>query len=203
MVNGAMRGVKYINAGIVQNGEFTTKNGVYADGSARTSSLQGRSYYIDYLTDPRSTPPWYDSRSGYKGLWSGSTGAPGTVTLRISDEPNLPGPDTFFHNGSPIVSENIRADFRDYVLVSTTAAANGSESVYDDLGEGAWTFQGSGTFAGVAAANNIENGTGTWTGYSWDGDSGDSALGRVTQNTPAPITSGTPCNDMFSSETFS
>jgi hypothetical protein len=203
IVNAVERGVKYINAGFVQDGAFTTKNGVYADGTALTSSLQSGLYHIDSATDNpaagilRSTEPWYDSTNSFtNGFWSGATGTTGLVSLNIHDWPKWIGTNTFFNGTSALSSVNIRGDFRDFVLASTTMAVNGSENVYDDLGEAAWTFQGSGRFFGVTPTS------GTWAGYSWDGDTGDATLGPVTQATPTPIVDGTPCNDLLGSETF-
>jgi hypothetical protein len=200
-INGIMRGVGYINAGFVQDAKFTSKNGVYADGSALTSNLQDGSYHIDYATDDpangivRSTPPWYDSNNSFTtGFWSVETASPGNVSLSIEDTPKQVGTNTFYNGTSPLSSVNIRFDVRDYLLAVTTADVNGSASVYDDLGQAAWSFQGSGRFFGVTPAAGTTPAFGTWAGYSWDGVTGDGTFGSVTST---PITAGTPCNDLL------
>src|SRR4029078_4404238 len=101
-VNGTMRGVRFIEIGMIQNVTYTQKHGDY-DGfvppKRQVSSLEGQSYLDCYTTAPwASTIPWYDSNAkmGTRSYYTNGTdpvaGAPVTnIDFNVTDFPSLAG----------------------------------------------------------------------------------------------------------------
>jgi hypothetical protein len=199
MVNGSMRGVKFIQLGMIQNGQFTAKHAVYdglAPAQIRKSSLEDGTYHLDYLTSAGqvSTSPWYDSQAG-----TGSLGflAPTTDTqqnniiFNVSDTPQLLATDMPVLNGIQANLYAIVFDLNLYFAVRTTEAVNGSDQVYTQRAKASWRFDGTGTV----------NAAGIWS-QTGTGTTGSAKFTEVQSGDVVPITTGTPINNLFPGETW-
>ena len=204
LVGGISRGVRFIEVGFVQNGRWTEKFGEFDQlptaaggmGRRRVSSLMDGNYHIDYLTNPLSTSPWYDSPDA-----SGVNGGVGVLRnlgdiqvnatlFDMSDRPTQLGSDVMTlvegRNTDQIDRISIIFDFNLYFTVRTTQSVNGSEHRYTQRASAHWTFNGSGTFD-IA---------GNWTASANAGNSGSSSFSEITTGAVVPVTTGTPCNDL-------
>jgi autotransporter-associated beta strand protein len=217
MVNGNMRGVKFMQMGFIQNVEFTERYGDFNTlpelnspnkGRRRISSLMDGAYHIDYLTSDsngnRSTSPWYDSNNvtgEAGGLGTLGVGQPlrdATINNQIfdwSDIPSLSGSDQM-----TLTENNLTGDLSDigvvfdaytYFAVATTWGTNGNtayKGVYTVRASAHWTFTGTGTFA-----NRV------WKGQN-AGTTGPNSFTEVTDGSTVPVTTGSPANDLFLGE---
>lgn len=165
VVAGAMRGVKFMEMGFIQEAKLTRQHGNYDDASPpkrRISSAVDGVYHPD--VHETSTWPWLNSanvrvRSFMKPL------ADGPVTDRafeMRDTPQIPGTDSWLlpdDAGDQVDSFEIEDDFRVYFAARTVQAVNGSDQIYTIRATAAWEFNGSGTidaglkWAGVGAGN--------------------------------------------------
>ena len=193
-VNGMERGVRFMQAGFIQNGRVTQDNAVFSDGSKHIWSLQDGTYHIDYVTGvpggTRSVAPWYDSENQL----ASSYGAPPidppqpiqNIDFEMVDKPELLGTDTMTAGSYDVTRFNIQFDFNIYFCVRTIDKQNQADEIYSPLASGSWYFNGSGL---ISAAGN-------WSpivGLTGDG-------GAALLTAPAadvPVTTGTPLNDLF------
>jgi hypothetical protein len=205
-VAGGRRGGKFIEVGLIQNGEFLHKEGNF-DGIAppkkQVSSLVDGTMHLDRIA--ASTNPWYDSGNvtGTDGFHAVPSDAVVVDhALNVSDTPAVFGAST------PTITVGAMTDAVDsfaiefsfvmYLAVRTTETVNGSNAIYTQRGRAAWTFDGGGSIVGAAAPANF----GTWTATTAM-NSGAASLAAVTDGSVVPHTTGTIINVLFSSETWS
>jgi hypothetical protein len=203
VVGASMRGVRFIEFGLIQNGDVTNLHGNY-DGFAqpkkRVLSVEGHSY-LD-VTSP--SLPWYSPgvQGALRGTYAhGSDPAVNPVTniprLEIEDTPSLDATDQMVLtvDGVPdaVDSFAIEINFQLYLAVCTKESVLGSAAVYTQRGRADWWFNGSGT---VDAA-------GVWQkGMSAKND-GSASFVAVTDGSVVPITTGTTANDALVAATWS
>ncbi len=215
MVDGKMRGVKFMELGFIQNTKFTSKSGDFdqlpkasgnGNGRRRQSSLQDGLYHLDICTaEPNpSVSPWYDSTnitgdSAIPGFLGNLTDDNALHDLKfdMSDKPIEEGSDVVSLTEGGVTADinrvNILADFNLYFAVRTTESVNGSDKVYTARESASWHFDGSGSFSGLLSrwsSNTANNG-------------GSSAFTQIADGTAVPITTGTPANDLIDHETWS
>ena len=171
VVNGGMRGVRFVEVGIVQNATFTQMHGLYKDfdlqspPKRRVSTLEGQSYVDCWVLDAASKLPWYDSEAQSmrpaevgRGVYPManepvSDALIANIDMKVADWPHLWGTDTM----SPIAlvpggitdevdRYEILFKCKDYLAVRTKEAANGSEDVFTQRARtpDGWYFNGSG-----------------------------------------------------------
>ncbi len=209
VVAGSMRGVKFMEVGMLQNAQHVAKQGYFDHlpkaagagmGRQRVSSLVDGVYHLDTITG--STSPWYDSANvsggAADGVLTGLTDAAVTSTMiDMSDTPLLLGSDTMSltegANTDAIDRIAINFALNLYLGVRTIEAVNGSDDVYTQRASSSWTFNGSGTF----------DAAGSWTAGAAAGNSGDAKFSEVKTGTVIPVTTGTTINDDFATETWS
>jgi hypothetical protein len=196
-VAGAMRGVRFIEIGMIQDGRGTALHGDY-DGfmvpRRRVWSIEDGAFHLDALG--ASTLPWYDStgvtviQAGAVGLFAPGTDPAAAITntdISVTDTPTLPGTDMMslmIGLETDMVDRfAIVVDFRIYLAVRTTQAVNNSQNVYTQRGRATWQFDGSGTI----------NGAGTWA-QTGTGNTGSASFAEITAGTIAPITVGPTLN---------
>ncbi len=219
MVNGKMRGLKFMELGFIQNVRFTQKSGDFynlpkigaaGDGRRRLSPLPGLGYVVDYRTIPvRSQEPWADSTDVASESDKGEYYKPGpsantavsSMGFEYTDRPVITASDVNTLTESGITDSKINYldivfDANLYFAVRTTKAVNGSDLVYTQLASAAWTFNGSGPV----------DGSGVWTPAGAGqpngpaGTDGAHVFSQAPAGATVPITSGTPANDLFMTE---
>lgn len=182
-------GVKFVSAGFIQNGNWPLKRGLYNDSTpavSRRSSLESEPQHVDYTTG--STPPWYHSGTA---LVAPSVDALLTSqAITINDTPSLTGTDRFTLDGDQVDELQIEHAFGLYVAVHTRDSRNNASAVYTQRGAANWTFDGSGS---VDAA-------GVYT--SAGGNTGSGSFTEVSSGAIVPVTTGSPCNAMYASQTW-
>lgn len=85
----------------------------------------------------------------------------------------------------------IEFDFNLYFAVRTVQDVNASKDVFTQRGKAAWEFDGSGTI----------NAGGVWT-QTGSGNTGSASFTEVVNSDVVPVTTGTPINTLFGSETW-
>jgi hypothetical protein len=204
IVAGQMRGVKFIEMGFIQNGQFTREYGDF-DGfdtkKRRQGGLQDGAFHVDYYTQApnASTAPWYDSQAvtGTRGFLGPAMDAKlSNQDFNVSDTPQLWGSDAMTLTlGGVTKSVNrfgLQFDLNLYFAVRTKEAVNGSETVYTQRAKASWRFDGSGTID--AAGNWTQTGT---------GNTGDKKFTEVKTGDVVPVTTGTAINNLFAGEVWS
>ncbi len=153
------RGVHFMHAGFVQNVRFTALRARYQDGTIYTSGIQDGTWYVDSLS---SEVPWYWANKGRYKPASDDFLYSNVHPIHIFDSPTITAADRYMSGASPLVSNNMLLDFRDFIVVGTLQSnVNGSFSVLTPIQEFDWAFCGSGTWA-----------SGTWTGGPYAVNSG-------------------------------
>jgi hypothetical protein len=198
-VSGSTRGEQFLELGFIQNGQFTRKHALYngfTPKQRRRSSLQDGAFHIDYLTDPpASTAPWYDSNSTTGLLKNIPSGGITGHALNVSDTPNVSATDSMSLTVGTVSDMadkfGIEFDFNLYLAVRTLQDVNGSKDLYTQRGKASWEFDGSGDI----------NASGVWT-QTGTGNTGSASLTEITNGDTVPITTGTPLNSLFGTQTW-
>ena len=204
VVNGGIRGLKYIQVGYIQN---VTTNSTHADFDAFTpkkrvvSSLEGSGPMVDFVTNPvRSVNPWYDINNSvnttYESPQSDVAQVIG-VLMNFIDVPVVQATDRMrLYQGvfyEDVDYFSVRLDFNIYLAVHTTDSTNGADEVYAQRARADWHFDGTGNFVagpGVWSPVGAENG-------------GDASFTEVKNGDVVPVTDGVPANDYLPGETWS
>jgi len=188
MVNGNMRGVKFIEAGFTQtilptnwhaDYDQLPKIGQPGFGRRLTSRMEGTEY-LDTIRG--SALPWYDTQNqGFPG----SNGSEDNLsdqlihaTLGTGDTPALPGTSNYRWNEGGVIDEvdlfSMIFNFEICLSVRTIDKSNDAHKVFTKRARADWEFDGTGT---VAVVNN-----GTWT-LTGNGNTGDDSFTEVTDGT--------------------
>jgi hypothetical protein len=201
-----MRGVKFIDIGIIQNGQVAQYNALFADQSTLTSSLQGSQTYLDSTY----SGPWYNPATP---IGKDSTKATLVPHLSLDDFPSGWGVTKtgilLNYNGNPTLNPgyaltnlNLLVNFTDWIAAATVETVNGSAVVpaaqgvsqneYAGLWETKWYFNGSGSFYIISTSPTFQE------GYTTSGkDDGDVTLSPATD----PIlTTGPILGDVVNSD---
>jgi len=200
-VSGSTRGEQLVEIGFIQNGQFTRKHAIY-DGftpsKRRRSSLQDGTYYIDYYTSsPASTSPWYDSEgaTGSGGFHQVPAGGSTNQSLNITDTPSVTATDSMsltIDNVTDMADKfAIEFDFTLYFAVRTVQDVNGASGVFTQRGSALWEFDGTGDI----------DASGVWT-QTGNGNTGAGSFTEITNGEVVPVTTGTPINSLFNSQTW-
>ncbi len=216
-VGGSMRGVRFVEIGLVQNGTFTKKRSDYdgfAPKQSYVSSLEGQSY-LDTITDPpamASTLPWYDSKahSGTRGLYTPGVdplaNAPiVNILLNASDTPQLTGHDQanlkLTVNGTAKDADRfvLLFDLKLYLAVRTKEAVLDSGKVYTQRAKTGWHFDGSGEF--TVPTVWVKTGVGNVKGTS-DGTDNTGAFTEVNDGSVVPLTTAPVLNNQLAVQTW-
>ena len=207
-VGGSMRGVRFIEVGMIQNGAFTKDHADY-DGftipKRRLGSLESNKMWLDTITKVpgASTPPWYDSNSkvGVQSLYNhGFDPVAGAfienINLDTTDTPSIPGTDimSLTFEGATKLPDRfaIRLDFNLYCAVRTKEAIMGSDTVYTQREKASWYFDGSGTLN-----------AGVWTKVNTAKNNGDKLFAEVVNGDVVPVTTGDAANAALIAQTWS
>ncbi len=173
VVNGGMRGVRFVEIGIIQEGYFEKMHGIYKGfGQAvgekrRVSTLEGKTHLdVSTLEPVNSSIPWYDSLGQTiedpeligRGLFPTESAAPSdalftNIDFAVADRPQLWGTDlmgkSYFGQGGvadDVDRYEILFRCKNYLAVRTKDASNGSEAVFTQRAgtPNGWYFNGSG-----------------------------------------------------------
>lgn len=184
-------GVKFVEVGFIQNSKWRFKRGLYNDSSPkkmRVSSLEKEGWHVDPA--PGSTPPWSDSANSlfappedkeYKNQ-----------PIILSDTPTLKGTDPFTLGTDQVDELLIYSPFRQYLAVRTKDKTKDADKIYTQRAYAVWAFDGDGEID----AAGVYKSTGS-------GNYGSNKLREITDGSPVPVTTGTSCNDMLKTETWS
>jgi hypothetical protein len=189
VVNGQMRGVKFMQAGFIQNIETAALHGTFngfTPAEERVNSLEG-STLLDAADD--APTPWASNNAIIQSLPDDAY----TKTISTNDRPWVPFSDM------PVLTGNGTSDAVDeaaillnytlYVAARTTDDENNADAVYVQIAIAHWYFNGSGALTGADAGD-----FGTWAGINATGNGGDVAFAAVTTGSQVPITTGTTFN---------
>lgn len=222
-VNGGVRGVRFIEAGMIQNATFEQMHGVFEMFSTgvkhRAFTLEGNSY-LDVITQGVTVNlPWYrDGNSwGLDGVYRSSgdpaVGMPATnIPLGAGDQPMMYATDKmiltetvpYVENGVTVMVEVARLvnrfelvfDLMLYFAVRTREAVNGSDTVYTQRGKAHWWFNGSGDINWQY--DSYEDAVvGKWQRSLALANNGDAAFAEITDGTVIPITTAPVTNEQF------
>ena len=186
-----MRGVRFVEVGMIQNVGFTKDHSDY-DGftipKRRLGSLESNKMWLDTITtNPgASTPPWYDSNSkaGIRSLYNhGSDPVAGAVIENIDldtrDRPKIQGTDTMALTIEGVTKLPdrfaIKLDFNLYCAVHTKEAILDSDKVFTQREKASWYFDGSGSLI-----------NGVWTKSTAD-NNGDKLFTEVINGDVVPV----------------
>ncbi|MBX9583141.1 MAG: hypothetical protein K2X87_22770 [Gemmataceae bacterium] len=210
-----MRGVRFIDVGMIQNARFTEKRGVFGFTPTRysISSLEytpgtGPEYYVDTRNKPFiqvSEFPYYSSGTDPVTSLPGlvrpgidpAAGAPILNTvLSIADRPYLYATGslsmTFGGVTKPVSQFKLVFDSNLYMAVRTRDTGPGSaDRVFTQRGKATWKFDGSGSV----------DATGKWDD-SKAGNSGNGSFSLVTDGSVVPATTGGEINSTLPGETW-
>jgi hypothetical protein len=182
VVSGAMRGLRFIEAGMIQNVKNSKLHSKFGANITRMNALEGRSF----LDASNAELPWYDPKGvtmqdppgigpilGWGKYPNERISMPvpetllSNVELRIRDTPKVQAADAAYLDASgnpagfpppPHASKlsryEIMIDFKLYFAVHTREAVLGSEEVFTQRGKLDWYFNGTG---------NWNQATGIWT----------------------------------------
>jgi len=206
-ISGATRGEQFIEIGFIQNAQLTRRHGLY-DGitppKRRRNSLQDGTYHIDCITTSGSASiiPWYDTAdiTGSDGFHQVPAGGITSHPLNVADTPLINATDSMIlavYSGTSSVEIDsvdrfgIEFDFNLYFAVRTVQDLNGSKDVFTQRGKASWEFNGSGSI----------NASGVWTSTG-AGNSGSASFSEVSNGDVVPVTTGTPFNTLFTTETW-
>ncbi len=191
VVNGAMRGVKFIETGLIQNVKITKLHAMFnaLAKSKYASSMEGKSYLDTLLRDP--TTPWYlDTPVGaFVGVYrhpSDPAAAVTNILLSWNDTPAQQATNTMsasYQNSPPDAVDTFEIIINfDVFLAARTVEDSlglGAETVYTQRGKASWWFDGSGD---IDAA-------GKWTKrVLTTKNAGDGSLVEVSNGSIVPIT---------------
>ena len=198
VVGGTVRGVRFVEIGMIQNSKITLMHSDY-DGfvpaKRRICKLEGNTVWVDCYTEAgASTPPWYDSQhsTGTRGVYThGSDPAAGTyvanIDFNITDTPRLSGTDNMALTIGAVTKNPdrfaIKLNLNLYFAVRTQEAILNSDKVFTQRGSAAWYFDGSGTIVGN-----------TWAPIMSTKNDGSRSFVEVTNGTVVPVTTGTTGN---------
>lgn len=197
VVEGQMRGVKFMQVGAIQNVAVTADHGGFSGfdpARERVSSLEG-SLLLDNSGDVPG--PWYYESTLIQNL---PDQAVDSIPLHVGDSPALPFSDVPVLSGGgnvdvPVDSASIVADFMLYIAAATIDTGNNAQLVFAQLAKAHWEFDGSGTVTGAGVGT-----FGTWTGTNEENSiSGDDTFAPVTTGATVPVTTGPMANKVLSS----
>lgn len=191
VVNGQMRGVKFMQVGFAQNVETDAMHGTFnrfTPAEERVSSLEG-STLLDTISG--APAPWYDGDEN--ALIQNLPDEGFAKIISTKDWPQVPFSDMSVLTGngmSDAVDEaSIVLNFTLYVAARTTDSENNADAVYVQLANANWQFDGSGKLT------DADVGTfGTWS-QTGNGNTGDVGFTVVTTGSTVPKTTGTTFND--------
>lgn len=203
VVNGKMRGVKFMEMGFLQNITVESENAeYYAKGNkvkyVRKSKVQGMGKLLDYYTreaEHRSQSPWYDSklRTGYAfHSFTTDPNAAVSILFTCKDTPSAQATDSLelsTDDGNLNANQfNIRNVFVLHFVVRTRADVNESAQTFTTRAiANTWVFDGTGRL----------NKQGFWFRLRQTGNGGDTAFSIVANGSEPKVKGGDPINDLL------
>jgi hypothetical protein len=157
VVNGAARGLRFIEVGFVQNSMTTSKHSEYAiqgttkkrvhitEGYAFLDADEGEVWYEPY---PRAEEGF--SFLGRHTIATDATNPVTNIGLHIGDRPKQPATDQMklavpgFPGVHDVKRFVLRLDFELYFAARTRESVLGSDTIYTQRGRADWWFDGSG-----------------------------------------------------------
>ena len=207
-VGGSMRGVRFIEVGMIQNLAVTKDHSDY-DGftipKRRLGSLESNKMWLDaYIKNPgASTLPWVDSNSKvsitslYYQVFDPAAGEViENIDLDFTDRPVIKATDTMALTIEGVTKLPdrfaIRLDLNLYCAVHTQEAILDSDKVFTQREKASWYFDGSGTLN-----------AGVWIKPDTAKSNGDKSFTEVINGDVVPVTTGDTANAVLGTQTWS
>ncbi len=190
IVNGVMRGLRYIQMGFVQTVEFSRMRARYFNlGVWHISPLEGKEFGDwEYRPPAVTTPPWMNSQNleNFNSFW-GPGADPATAVLNVgfsvADTPRQVRAGGVVHKGVPVDWYDLKWNFMVYFAVRTTEAANDAAKVYTQRAKASWSFVGWGRM-------QQDPNTLVWTWANERDNVADPRFTEVISGQVVPITTG-------------
>ncbi len=190
VAGGSMRGVRFVEAGLIQNIRATAVAGVFpgfTPARRRVPNYVDGLYHVDIAIDQEAGNPYYHKGSAfYRQDEDPAAGAPvQNKAFKIYDNPLILVTDAMSLTISTVTKQveafELRLDFSVFASVRTLDTGLGADTVFTQRAKAAWYFDGSGKI----------DAQGKWeaAGVETKND-GDKLFGPVIDGSVVPVTKG-------------